>query len=200
MLEPLPKQAETKLIAFAGVAHLLLHPPLLPSRTQNPPHLSACQPQLSESDRLRSFTGIAMRVIKAVPSCPTSSVSVSGISGPSTPQSYHSPCLLARQSPRLASQLVRGKSVLGVHTRKHGEATREHQVNLTQTSQQHLTNSAEKPWREGQPRGGVQRRQFCTLGTRGRPCHSTGRGDSKPGNKDGGLNKRLQKIQPQIPP
>lgn len=32
-----------------------------------------------------------------------------------------------------------------VHTRKRWEATREHQVNLTLTSQQHFSNSAEKP-------------------------------------------------------
>lgn len=83
MLVALLKQAEKKLIAVVFVAHLPLHWLTLPDAL----HPSACglraailglaSKTLPEFDQLQSFTGIVMRVVKAVPSSPMPCVAIS---------------------------------------------------------------------------------------------------------------------------
>lgn len=126
----IPKQAEKKLIVAVVVPHLppALSHPLRPSAPfclwPGGCHPETCQQKLSEFEQLQTFAGIAMNVAKTVPSSPMSSVFVSrwDFRAKHSPILLHS-CLLAGQSPRLASQLCVAKRAPGIHE----EALRSHE-------------------------------------------------------------------------
>lgn len=115
-----------------------------------------------------------------------------GISGQSTPQSYYMPCLLTRQYPGLASQLVRGKNVLWTHKgalRSHERAPSKFNINISAAFFKFCVKTlviglaSQRCAAPAAPHSGHQGAPVPFH----RPLGLTDRG-----NKDGDLNKRLK--------